>query len=450
IDGTTGKSETYASVKQRSTRLAIELQKRGITHEDVIVFCSSNTLDVVIPMLATFYMGAKVANLEPSLSVTHTKHLLTLVVPKIIFVEEASFSLIEKSLEDTNFQSEVIVFGHSRIYSTFSNLMKPQENEKSFRPVDVDIHEIALIQCGVRGAVLHFTTMYWMTAMIMLTCSFKSGNYKIFCRNPRAEDTFTIIAKYKLTDFENAKKYDVSSVRLVLLGGTSMASFQFEKVNDLFKSAIVTQAYGMSEVGMITSFTPELDEELVKKKLGSSGKPSPGLCIKVVDPDTRELVGSDQKGEICITTPSMMKGYYKMDNSHVFVSDGSLKTGDIGYYDKDGCVYIIETIKEMFKYQSCHIIPSSIEAVLLEHFAIKEAVVFGIPREMDGEIPAACIILKDECSTSEEEINEFVEKRVSNREKLRGGITFVKTLPKTPSGKVIRREVRDFVIKSNA
>ena len=143
-----------------------------------------------------------------------------------------------------------------------------------------------------------------------------------------------------------------------------------------------------------------------------------------------------------------MQGYYKLDSSEVFDKDGFLKTGDVGYYDEDGYLYVVERIKEMFKYQSWHIVPSAIEAVLLEHKGVKEAAVFGLPGGEDGEVPAACVVLKDGYSLSEEEIDSFLKERIADRERLRGGITFVKTLPKTPTGKVVRKKVRDSIINS--
>ena len=144
---------------------------------------------------------------------------------------------------------------------------------------------------------------------------------------------------------------------------------------------------------------------------------------------------------------AMMTGYYRNDSAECFDGDGFLKTGDIGYYDDDGCVYVIERIKEMFKYQSWHIVPSSIEAVLLEHPDIEETVVFGLPGGAEGDVPAACVVLKDGCTTDKEEIEKFVTERVSDKEKLRGGVIFVESIPKTPTGKLIRKEAKEIAEK---
>lgn len=160
------------------------------------------------------------------------------------------------------------------------------------------------------------------------------------------------------------------------------------------------------------------------------------------------MLGPNQKGEIRINTPCVFQKYYRADCSDVFDKDGFVKTGDVGYYDEDGCVYVVDRIKEMFKYKSWHIVPSQIEKALNEHPAIKEAAVFGVPAGDDGDVPAACIVLNDGYKITKEELEKFVAKNVSDREKLRGGILFVSSLPKTPSGKFLRKDIKDSFLKT--
>ncbi|KAJ3653958.1 hypothetical protein Zmor_013178 [Zophobas morio] len=487
IDGTTDKCETYGSLKLRGTRLAIELQKRGVTSKDVIVVCSENTLDAVIPIVAGTFIGAKVSNLDPSLSTRHIKHLLSLVEPRVIFVQESSIKLIEECILNNDFQTEIIVFGTSQRYSLFSDLIKEQENEDEFEPVDVDPEDTALMffssgttglpkaichssrgymemvtqtcQIGWIDKVLHFTTFYWMTAMMIFLGCCNFGNYRVFCRNASGEDIFKIIQKYKvksmfmaptltykLTRVENPRKYDTSSLKTITVGGTPISAVQIEKLSQMFPTAITYQLYGMTEIGLISGFGPDVDQETLNRKITSCGKLSSNTKLKVVDFATGEMLPPNKKGEICVFSRSLMKGYHKKDSSQTFEKDGFLKTGDEGYYDEEEYIYIVERIKEMFKYQSWHIIPSSIETVLLEHPAVKEAVVFGLPHDEDGEVPAACLVLKQGGTIGEQEIDKFLTERVADRERLRGGVTFVETLPQTPTGKIDRPQVRDFVV----
>jgi 4-coumarate--CoA ligase len=142
-----------------------------------------------------------------------------------------------------------------------------------------------------------------------------------------------------------------------------------------------------------------------------------------------------------------MVGYHNLDSSECFDRDGFLKSGDLGYYDEDKCLYVVGRVKEMFKYLSWHIVPSSIEGVIMEHPAVKEVVVVGVPREEEGHVPAACVVLNEGCSARKEEIETFVAERVTDREQLRGGVVFAKELPRTPTGKVVRKEAQERVLK---
>jgi 4-coumarate--CoA ligase len=138
----------------------MQLQKRGVTSKDVVAFCSSNTLDNAIPIIGATYLGARVANLEPSLSLRHVRHLLSIVTPKIIFVEESVVNLIEESLLIANFYIDIIVLGKSDKHMTLSQLLEPQEKEDQFLPPPVDINDLAVMffstgTAGLPKAICH-------------------------------------------------------------------------------------------------------------------------------------------------------------------------------------------------------------------------------------------------------------------------------------------------------
>ncbi|XP_044258783.1 4-coumarate--CoA ligase 1-like [Tribolium madens] len=493
IDAKTDKSETFLSVKQRSVRVALEMQSRGITPNDVILTCSRVTLDTPIPIIAAFYLGVKVANSDPTLSVTQTAHMLSLVTPRMIFVEETSINIIEESLKHANLHSEIVVFGKSDKYPTLDHFDQPKEDEDKFHPLSVNIHDTGVMffssgTTGLPKAICHshfsflnlsscfcesalkvdttlsFTTFYWISGLMMLTCSFLKGGCRIVCSKvPEAKDVFGIIQKYKvtclflapiltypLTNFENSGNFDTSSLHSILTGGTAISEQQMRKLYTTFKHTCVLFAYGMTEIGMVGMFIPENDKAIMARKLTSCGKVAIGVSLKLVDIETNKTLGPNQKGEFRVKTPFMMNGYYKADCSDIFDEDGFLKTGDVGYYDTNGCLYIVERLKEMFKYLSWHIVPSVIENVLLEHPEIKEAAVFGMPiNEEVGEAPAACVVLHNGSKVSEEEIGEFVASKLSDREKLRGGVFIVDELPRTPSGKLRRRDVKNYILSLN-
>lgn len=143
-----------------------------------------------------------------------------------------------------------------------------------------------------------------------------------------------------------------------------------------------------------------------------------------------------------------MKGYYNLPSSVAFDEDGYLKTGDVVYYDEDFCFFVVDRIKEMLKYRSWHVAPAMLEEVLLTHPAVNAAVVFGIPDPEDGEHPMACVILKAGVKGVQgEEIRKYVDERVDDKKKLRGGVVIVNSFPTTTTGKISRRLLRDLVYK---
>jgi 4-coumarate--CoA ligase len=172
--------------------------------------------------------------------------------------------------------------------------------------------------------------------------------------------------------------------------------------------------------------------------------------LKVVNVDNEENLGPNQQGELRVKSPSLMTGYYKSDSSGQFDKDGFLKTQDLGYYDEDRCIYVVGRMREMFRYFGWQIIPSVIEAALLEFPAVKEAVVFAVPLETEekGAIPGALVVLAEGFSVKTEEIQDFVAQHVAEREQLKGGVMIVKEIPKTPTGKAIRKEAQEYFLAS--
>jgi 4-coumarate--CoA ligase len=254
---------------------------------------------------------------------------------------------------------------------------------------------------------------------------------------------------YKLTRINKSKvaKYDTSSLHYIMTGGTSITADQYRRLKALFPNVQIIFVYGMTEIGRISGFYPEIDRDFMSSKLTSCGRVAPETSLKIVNPETDDTLGPNHMGEVRVKSPSMMTGYYNLDSSQYFDNDSFLKTGDLGYYDDDKCLYVVGRLKEMFKYKSWHIVPSSVESVVLEHPAVKEAVVVGVPREEEGEVPAACVVMNEGFSAGKDEIEDFVAERVSDREKLRAGVVFVTKLPKTPTGKVIRKDVQEWVVK---
>ena len=203
------------------------------------------------------------------------------------------------------------------------------------------------------------------------------------------------------------------------------------------------QAYGMTEACPIVHLSP-LDPELIQ--IGSAGLPMNNTEQKIVDIETGEHelpVGKD--GEIIIRGPQVMLGYWNApeETAHT-LRNGWLYTGDIGHVDADGYLYIVDRMKDMIKYKGFSIAPAELEALLVEHPAVQESAVVGVPDEEAGEVPKAFVVLRGDVSSSvtDEELISFVNGKLTGYKKLHE-VEFVEALPKLPSGKILRRELKE-------
>nr|CAI5822312.1 unnamed protein product [Callosobruchus analis] len=171
---------------------------------------------------------------------------------------------------------------------------------------------------------------------------------------------------------------------------------------------------------------------------------------KIVDLETEQPVTApNMKGELHLKSDLVMNGYYKMDSSDVFYSDGYLKTGDVVYCDEDNCLFIADRVKESFKYRGWQILPAILEDVLMRHSAVKEAAVIGIPRPGEGDHPMGLVVLKKGCeNVTPEEIREFADEKLSHAQKLRAVVRIVDELVKTPTGKVKRKALREMILSN--
>ncbi|KAI4471441.1 long-chain-fatty-acid--coa ligase [Holotrichia oblita] len=492
IDAATGDEETYGFVNKKCVRLALEMKNRGIQKNDVILVCSSNNMDSIVPILGTLYIQGISVTLDPTISLRDTTHLLKLIQPKIAFVEESSIELIESALSNSPFETKIIVMGNNKEYSTYAEFLKPNAEENSFTPKKVDdikstaimffssgttglpkaieishygiIYMVDSILAGIGKytCAMHFTSFYWMTAVIITFLTIRTGGKKIVVKKFEAETALFYIQKYKIMNVflppsytyhiteEAAKIYPCPELRAMTLGGSSISPEQLKKLRKYFPNCLVFVTYAQTEAtGIITCYTP-ISYMKHKDKLTSSGQPWYNITLKIVNPDTEEVFGPNERGEIRIITPGLCNGYYNQDSSDMLDKDGFLKTGDVGYYDNDNFIHVCDRLKDMFKYQSWHIVPLSLENIIYEHPDVCEAIVIGIPQEVDGHIPMALVVLKDNPSNvTEEEMLNFANAKLLDREQLRGGLKFVRQLPKGTTGKISRKYIADLVVSDH-
>jgi fatty-acyl-CoA synthase len=231
---------------------------------------------------------------------------------------------------------------------------------------------------------------------------------------------------------------DLSSVRVIINGGEKMPIPLIERLQRAFPSAWFADAYGLTETVSGDTF---LDRESILTKLGSVGRPCLHLELDVWDQDGRPVSAGDT-GEVVLRGPKVFKGYWRdPEATDRAFAGGWFHTGDIGVRDADGYLFIVDRLKDMIVSGGENIASSEIERVLYEHGVVLEAAAVGRPDARWGEVPVAFVVLRPGQPATADEITSHCAGQLA-RFKVPKEITFLETLPRNPSGKVLKRELR--------
>jgi len=232
--------------------------------------------------------------------------------------------------------------------------------------------------------------------------------------------------------------YDLSSVRQVFSGAAPLSAELAEEAGRRLGCEVV-QGYGMTELSPVSHMTPAGGY-----KPGSVGVTVPNTETRIVDPLTGEDLGVDSDGEVWVRGPQVMQGYLNNPEATAATidDDGWLHTGDIGHIDADGHLYVVDRLKELIKYKGFQVAPAELEGILLTHPALADAAVVGLPDEEAGEVPVGYVVLKPDQSASPADIREFVAGQVASYKQLRN-VVIIDAVPKSPSGKILRRVLKD-------
>jgi long-chain acyl-CoA synthetase len=246
--------------------------------------------------------------------------------------------------------------------------------------------------------------------------------------------------RFVITAAENMTA-DFSSLRLVWYGASPMPLALLQDAMRVFDCGFI-QSYGMTETSAQATFLPPEDHDPEgNPRMRSAGKCLPGVQIRVVDAAGAEL-GPGQIGEICIRSPSNMSGYWKRrEETESVVRDGWVFTGDAGTMDEDGYVYILDRIKDMIISGGENIYPAEVENAIAGHPAVAEIAVVGVPDETWGEAVKAVVALRDGQTATAAEIIAHARKSIASY-KVPKLVEFVRQLPKSASGKVLKKELR--------
>ncbi|XP_061727282.1 uncharacterized protein LOC133532564 isoform X2 [Cydia pomonella] len=234
----------------------------------------------------------------------------------------------------------------------------------------------------------------------------------------------------------------ITSLKMLYTSSAAIPLQLEQNFRERYPEVKIVNTYGACESFVATSTRGLYDGSNAES--GRVGVVLPGVAVKVVDVETRKALGPEQRGEICIRSPALMKGYLGAPSP--VDHQGFYPTGDLGYYDKQKRFYLVDRLADMICYKGRKVSPKDIECVLQRHPAVSEVSVVGKPA--DGviiELPVAFVVLKPGAAAAAEELQEYVDKQVTWYMQLHGGVRFLPELPRNPRGKVLRRRLREIL-----
>ncbi|KAJ6584758.1 phenylacetyl-CoA ligase [Mycena capillaripes] len=320
---------------------------------------------------------------------------------------------------------------HSKVNEDYADW-----KDRRYRPGDVAIGDIYGLVVN-----LHFLLYCAMTIVVVPKFHFESMLKSIITHRIS-----------HLMIHPAVKKYDLESViRYIMIGAAPLSDEVNEKLFSLFPDAHIGQGYGMTETCTVTSIW-SIDRK--RGISGGAGRLVPGVIARVVKTDGT-LGGYDEVGELVVKAPSNALGYYNnaQATKETFI-DGYVRTGDEVKITPDGELWIIDRIKEIMKVRGFQVAPAELEGTLLDHPDVSDACVVGVPDEYSGEVPLAFVVLTVDAAGKVEgnpsalqEIRTSIIKHVAHHKisykHLAGGVEFLESIPKTPSGKLLRRVLRE-------
>jgi acyl-CoA synthetase (AMP-forming)/AMP-acid ligase II len=476
IEGPTGRIVSYTQLADSISIAAYNLSQRGFKKGEVFGILSPNCPEYAIAFHAVATLGGVVTPINPlyirheiaqQLSDSGARFLVT--VPGCI--EKAREAAADAGIE------EVFVFGAAEGATPFDSLLidNGRAEQVTINPLeDLVALPYSSGTTGLpKGVMLTHHNLVANLRQMEGLCYFNDTD-RLICVLPLfhiyglvvvlnmglySGATIVTMPRFDLETFLQAvQDYEVTMAHLVppiilaLSKHPVVDNYKLPKLNTIFSGAAplgeeltracmerlgcsIRQGYGMTETSPVTHSSPAPPHTV---KFGSVGVAAPNTECKIVDLETGETLGSGQRGEVCVRGPQIMKGYLNRPDATAQTIDNEdwLHTGDIGYADEDGHFYIVDRAKELIKYKGFQVAPAELEAVLLTHPCVADAAVIPHPDDEAGEVPKGIVVLKQPVEA--EAIMKYVAERVAPHKRIRY-LEFVDKIPKSASGKILRR-----------
>lgn len=497
-DGITTRSYTNLEIAREATQLAAGLQKLGIQKGDRVIVTTLNCPEVVVAYQAISRAGGVIIPAMPLLKAPEIHYIAANSQAKAVIASPILFPLLQEALKDvpsiqhligTDFgletlpeiQGEFQVHKYSEVVAMGADVADKYLEDLPGVSLTPDDPAVIIYTSGTTGnpkgvlltnrnvvsnavtnrgatteedgqapeqqrqlAILPLAHSY---GLVVLNVSYLSG--AICVMHPRFDTSAVLsaIERHRITGFAgvpamfvallyspDADTYDTSSLTYCVSGSAPLPLAVLEGFEKKFNCRIL-EGYGLSEASaVLTAHTLEME-----RKVGSVGKPIAGVELRIVDENDQPLP-TGSTGEIVARGPNIMREYYNMPNeTQSALRGGWLHTGDMGYIDEDGYVYIVERKKDLIIRGGFNIYPRDVEEVLNRHPAVIESAVIGIPSERMGEEVKAFVVTREEIDA--ETLKAYCREALANY-KTPSEIEFVSFLPRNPVGKIDKKELR--------
>jgi acyl-CoA synthetase (AMP-forming)/AMP-acid ligase II len=476
IDGPTGRTITYAELAERTDALAGALAKRGIGKGDVVAIYMPNLPEYAVIFHGVIKANATNTTANPLYTSHELAHQLSDSGARTLFTIADFLPVARQAAGEVGLEDIVVVGESDGDEPTLADLLA-EGGEPPERDIDPE-RDLAVLpySSGTTGlpkgvmlshrnlvanvlqtaatipvddqdksiGCLPFFHIYGMT--VIMNLGLHHGTTIVTMPRFDLEQFLGLIEEHGITvvyvvppialalaKHPAVEGRDLSTLRMIMSGAAPLGDELAKKVADRVGTPTI-QGYGMTELSPV-SHVPPVDN----LKGGSIGPPLAGTECRIVDPDSGE---DADRGELWVRGPQVMQGYLNNEEATKATIDdeGWLHTGDVAERDDDGYYYIVDRLKELIKYKGFQVPPAELEAILLEHEAVADCAVIGIPDEEAGEIPKGFVVVAEGADVSDDDLMAFVAERVSPQKKLRQ-LERIDEVPKSASGKILRREL---------
>jgi acyl-CoA synthetase (AMP-forming)/AMP-acid ligase II len=480
-------SITFRELDALTNRFARALAALGVRKGDRVCLLTTNCPEYIIAFYAVARIGAIASPMNPSYREREIEYQLGDTEAVAIVVHADLAPLVAAVRARTPHLRHVVVIGGGAPASNGRSFAELIAGERPAPPARVEIGEddlvalpyssgttglpkgvmishrnlvinniqfVACLRLGERDRLMLFLPFYHIYGTMLMGAAVYTGATCVLMERFEPVECLRLVERHRVTLFfvvppvllmlsnwPELGKYDLSSLRLTMVGAAPLAPELSRRFTEL-TGVPVLQGYGMTEASPLTHVNPVHDQSL--NVVDSAGLLAHDTEHRVVDIETGEReLPAGEVGEICIRGPQIMQGYWKApEATAAALRGGWYYSGDIGCVDERGYLYIRDRKKEMIKFKGFGIAPAEIESLLIEHPGVADAAVIGKPHPEAGEIPKAFVVRKPGQTLTAADVVAFVKGRLANY-KVPGEVEFVDAIPKTPSGKILRRVLKE-------